>query len=405
MSSNTTVAAEPILSSAVERVLSAVSETTLQTQMRETCLLAVDALHHLTRVYLPQEDFGASAEAQRFDRHMELAPYVLSAVTRINRLLAHLAETYPAAAESQDDDDDFDFDFDLEGNDPAPVADVAPDLSPEAQVAEAATAFGGMLRSRVVKFGERIEVALAQDEGWPLLAEVDDYKHRLTKAVQGVFFGVLQVFSGDMAREELLPEYRSAVSDAITLRAALTDLTFHVGRFNEVIAGAQGDDLVPLVVGLADRLATFASRPAYRSLRAEDKKAVIDFRRTLHALRRHRKGVPVLELKRAVEGFSKFLEAMRSINQREVLMLHDRTQLEQAHRTLDGVRQLMGHGNLELARQGLAGVVDLVRTLYGRHPELDDLLREAGECDFSVGNLARDHERWSQAVNGAFVAI
>ena len=67
-------------------------------------------------------------------------------------------------------------------------------------------------------------------------------------------------------------------------RGALTELAYHIGRFNSAIASAQPAQLVPLVVAVADRLARFSGRPAYRTLRAEDKRAVIDFRRSLLTL-------------------------------------------------------------------------------------------------------------------------
>ena len=152
----------------------------------------------------------------------------------------------------------------------------------------------------------------------------------------------------------------------------MADLNYHVGRFNAAIARSTATALVPLVVALADRLARFSGRPEYRNLRAEDKKAVIDFRQALFDLRHNPAGVPMASLRLAVEGFSKFLESMQAINHREVLVLHDRQRLQEALEHLEAATDLT---DAAAASTALDGVVAALGGCEGRHPELDEARR------------------------------
>ena len=65
------------------------------------------------------------------------------------------------------------------------------------------------------------------------------------------------MFVTDVRRESILPAYRSAVDEAVVLRAAVAELTYHINRFNLALADATPEIAVPLVVAVADRLARF----------------------------------------------------------------------------------------------------------------------------------------------------
>ena len=391
----------------VTEILGRIADASLQEQVDATVRYALGALQDLQRIHLPQDDFEEhDAATQVASRHLDIAPYALAAVSSMNRLLTYLMHTFPAPADSAGAamDAGFDLEFDLvdgptgEGSGLAsapPPAPHAPQTAAE-QVADAAHAFGHMLRGRIVQFGDRLQHATAQTDSWPLLAELDDNKHRLTKCVQAVMFGVLGVFGEDARREEILPDYRSAVSEAVQLRSALADLSFHVNRFNVAIGKATAGETVPLVVALADRLSRFSGRPEYRTLRAEDKKAVIDFRRALHDLRHRKDGVPMSGLRLAVEGFSKFLESMQAINHREVLVIHDRQRLQEA---LDQLEVATDIDDDTAAVHLLEDVINSLAVVSGRNPDLDDARRAYMPVDAEA--VSTHLIRWRALVEGA----
>lgn len=349
---------------------------------------SLEALGAIRRVHLPQDEFELGSQPQD-PEHLDLAPYVLGAVAAINRLLAFMVAEFPAPPEEESeegDDLDFDLEFDLvdgpggEGGLSTRAHHQRP-MTPEEEAADAAHAFGSMLRSRVVRFGERLQMAHSTGDSWKLLSELDDFKHRLNKAVQGVLFGVLAVFNNTASREEILPEYRSAVGEAVALRTAITDLSYHINRFNESLTDP--DIAVPLMVGVSDRLTRFSGLPVYRSLRAEDKKAVIDFRGELYQMRYNRGpdgNVSMSRLRQVVEGFSKFLESMQAINHREVLVLHDRNALQTALARAQEITNTAASDE-GAARQGLDALVASLRDVTGRNPDLDAWLRQYRQRD------------------------
>lgn len=368
------------LSEKTLEILGGIDEVSLRQRIDHTLRHAMQALNDLGRVHLPQDQFEEREQAHS-EKYVELAPYVLAAVASINRLLSHIAETYPAPPDPDDDiDDDFDLEFDLvdgptgEGTGLSSEDARKAELSEEDRVADAAHAYGGMLRSRVLGFAERLKFALAQDDPWPLLAELDDHQRKLTKAVQGLLFGLLGVFKQDARRDEILPSYRSAVGESVCLRVAIADLNYHVSRFNQAIGDASPEAAVPLVVAIADRLQRFSARPEYRTMRADDKKAVIDFRRELFQMRHHKDGLPMARLRMSVEGFSKFLESMQAINHREVLVIHDRQRIADGLALVERASALADE-DLDGTRIQMAQVVDLVASLIGRNPDLDDAYR------------------------------
>ncbi len=374
------------LSPKTYEILGSIDDDALRADVEAAVLEATAALATLDRIHLPQDHFEErDATRASDDKHLELAPYVLAAVASLNRLLEVLGQRFPPPAQPEGASADFDFDFDLVDGPTGEGAGLAPEKDARAvhktareQAADAAYAFGSMLKSRVQSFAGRLRHALSQSDSWPLLAELDDYQHGLSKAVQGVLFGLLGVFSSDSRREEILPSYRSAVTEAVELRGALTHLTLHINRFNDALSKASQGQLVPLVVAIADRLARFTARAEYRTLRAEDKKAVIDFRTQLQQLRYSKNGIPQVPLRHAVEGFSKFLDAMGAINHREVLMVHDRQRLLEAIEKLEEARNL-ALAEPESGAARLLAIVKFLGVVYGRNPELDELLRNTSE--------------------------
>ncbi len=399
------------LSPKLEEVLNGIADSTLRDQVEGTVRFALAALHELGRIHLPQDHFEVrEQETIGTDQHLEVAPYVLAAIAAVNRLLAYMVDVFPAPPESdgEDGDDDafgdFDLEFDLvdgptgEGG-LASQSEEKQAMTPAEQVADAANAYGFMLRSRVLDFAERLEVATAKDDSWALLGELDDYKHRLAKSGQGLLFGILAIFPSAASREEIYPQYRSAVGEGIDLRRAIADLSYQIGRFNDSLSDQ--DLVVPLIVAVADHLARFSGQPIYRSLRAEDKRAVIDFRRDLYQIRHPKEGetFSMVRLKRAVEGFSKFLESMHAINHREVLVLHDRAILERELAEMHQALTLV-HTNEAAARFTLDKVVEKVVEVLGRNPDLDDAIRAHRAGGAGDEELGPELNRWLGLLQG-----
>lgn len=399
------------LSPAVAGILSGIPDTDLAQRVHSTVSHAMGALNELRRFNLPQDSFEETeSEKAATDKHLEIAPYALSAVAAVNRLVGQLGSSFVAPKAQAEASDDFDFEFDLVDGPTGDAVGLSParaghtEMTIEERVADAAHAFGGMLRQTVLRFADRLEAAVGQEDSWPLLAELDDSKRKLTKAVQGLLFGVLAVFKADARRDEILPEYRSSIAEAVSLRSTLADLTLAVTRFNNAIAAASAEQVVPLLVAVSDRLQRFSARPEYRTLRGDDKKAIIDFRSSLYRLRGTKGGVPMVPLKQAVEGFAKFLEAMGAINHREVLVLHDRQRLQAAAEYLATAQSLLAD-DVEGARAYLDQAVESLAAVHGRSQELDDQRRLHRIDPPAPEDLGERLEEWVGLVGGTLARV
>ena len=148
----------------------------------------------------------------------------------------------------------------------------------------------------------------------------------------------------------------------------------------------------------------FSAKREYRTLRAEDKKAVIDFRGTLYELRHRKDGLSMTELRRAVEGFSKFLEAMQAINQREVLVIHDRKLLEESLGRLEAVTATMAT-DIDAASAAMAQLIESLWHVHGRHPDLDEALRDYRDNGGGAGSLAADIQTWMPLLQGTLAVV
>jgi hypothetical protein len=306
------MSSEADLSPQIRTVLSQVDDPALRAQVEAVTCRSLEALAAFSRIHLPQDNFVIEATDQVMQQHVELAPYVAAAVAACKRLIQTIAEQFPGDLTPQEDVD-FDVQFDLLETRGAMVREDILLLAPGEEVAEIVRACGGMLKRRLNNFGERLQKTVAKGDSWSLLAELDDSLRSLSKAVQGILFGTLSVFSPELKRESIWPEYHSAAHDAEALVTALADLNYHISRFNQALAVADPAQMVALVVGVADRVGRFAARREYRSLPAQEKKAVIDFCTRLFKLRQ-RPEIDPGELRRTVEGFSKFLEVMQDMS-------------------------------------------------------------------------------------------
>jgi hypothetical protein len=404
------------LSLRAQDIIASITDAPLRQQVEGAVRHCLATISELNRIHLPQDHFEVRDEnIDQNDEHLDVAVYILAAISNINRLLAYLFDTFPEpiSAQSQDDAsaaiDEFDLEFDLidgpgGGGGLATKKEPARQMTPAEQVADAACAYGGMLKSRLLAFADRLQKALDRGDSWALLGELDDFKHQLAKSVQGILFGILVVFPSNATREEILPLYRSAVADAVALRTAITELSYHIGRFNDSLSDEEL--AVPLMVGVADHLARFSARPIYRTLRAEDKKAIIDFRRELYQLRRA-KGTAEFSMGRlrlAVEGFSKFLESMHAINHREVLVLHDRKVLEEALAAMPQIFEI-ARANELAARFAFDKILDRVAAVIGRNPDLDQALRAHKEHTTPSPGLSVELPQWHERLQMTLATV
>jgi hypothetical protein len=307
-----------------------------------------------------------------------LAPDVRTLLLAVRRAGDELLALFPAPPDVEVHDTasvDLDFDVafqDLEqGSLPSLIRDqreheidaivgrMNPDHTAE-EVGRAISTLASMLQSDFVAFGQRLQNPRVVGDHWFLLAELQEMRSKCAQCLEAVVATVLKAFTHEDL-ELVLPRYQSAARRAQRLRAAVVDLTLDVERLNEQAREGGLGDLQAIRHALIFRLKEFAEQPVYGHVRPLDKREFIRFRQALDAI------VPGRDTRQAflqaVEGFAKFLDVMRAINDRAVLTKSDRAQVETARMLLE-------------SEEEVAEAMPFLEQLYGRDRELDALLRE-----------------------------
>ena len=302
-----------------------------------------------------------------------LAPRVKDALVAANQAAQRMLELFPDA-EPDPGPLDFDIDaaFDAWGGFelPDPIRDQRDVEIDEIMAgADGARSFTGtipavstllkMLQNDIGAFGERLRNPRVVADRWFLLGELHELKSKCTQALEAVVAALLGPYTHDDP-QLVLPRFAGAARRAINLRTAVVDLSYDIERLDLAARGAGVESAEGVRHGTILRLKAFSEHPAYRFLRPLDRREVIRCRVRLQGLK-----LDITTLSRfrqELEGFSKFLEVMRNINDREVLEVRDRSALLTAKMLLESEED-------ELTVQ------PLLEEVYGRNRELDFLVR------------------------------
>lgn len=330
----------------------------------------------------------------------ELSPQVQDAACKVRDAARKLGELFESP-ESLDADDEIDFDaafaefadgatepdaggLDFAFETDAIVHTKKRDPDPETTLSEQINALAMMLHSELVQFSKLMKTQRAMEDRWYLLAGVDEFRGKCTQCFEAILASVVHTFS-DQRIEELLPRYRTASQRAATVRAGVTDLSNDLAEARTSFSDC-GEHAATACIALFDgMLNAFRSSEAYALLRPVDKEQVVAFRRYLKDCT---VGKGLSQLQQELEGFSKFLEVLTTINRRPELIRHDQECLEKA-------RAVLG------TKTSVSYIVEMLEPLYGRNPEIDAWIRTARGPDA----VEPDRERVNAVVDGTLAQL
>ena len=217
----------------------------------------------------------------------------------------------------------------------------------------------GMLQSDFVAFGQRLKNPKVVTDRWLLLAELQELKSKCTQGLEAVVATMMSPFT-DQPLSQVLPRYVDETARAVLLREKLVDLAFDVGILNAKLQRCSPEQAASVRHALMVRIGEFTEHTAYRYLRPADRRELCTFRISLNGCEDVAKALPTLCT--LVEGFAKFLDVLRAVNQRESLQQHDWQALQTAVMMVD-------------AEADDSDLWPFVRALFGRDPELDAMIR------------------------------
>jgi hypothetical protein len=253
-----------------------------------------------------------------------------------------------------------------------------------AQVLEKVGAIEYGLRSQQENGAQRMEVALAAGNTRQVLGLLDDTQSAANEGVHALVAAVYEAFVPDADPARLVPGYLTTLGRALLVRRGIAELAERVQPLNEVIQGPDEARHGDALHDAREAMRLFVGSAVCRAMRPADRWQVVQFEQQLA-----REALP--RARQTCEGLAKYLESLSSVNQREVLILHDQRRLEEMRELVADARQLLDLSP-KTAREMLAKAQETAYALRGRSPGLDQQLDELVEA--SVEGPPRDGRVW-----------
>jgi hypothetical protein len=222
------------------------------------------------------------------------------------------------------------------------------------------------LRSQQAEARERMEVALKAGETNQVLGLLDDTCSSASEGVHALVSIVFETFLPDVNPATVVPGYLTSLGRALLVRRGLAELATTLAPHNDVLQG--NDSLMhgPALALIRDTLKTFVGSVVCRAMRPADRWQMVEFEHDLASQ-------PPSVARLTSEGLVKYLDSLGSINQREVLLVHDQRAIEQMRESIANARQLV-----DISPRTAAEMMDrayqAALRLRGRHPSTDELV-------------------------------
>jgi hypothetical protein len=337
---------------------------TLRSIFRAAALL-LDRLSDVDLVRYEAPESGGSWDLALWE---QLAPVIAETVQDVNGLVAVVrGELDPAGKGS-----------DLAWLLDRAVSEVAgaPDAERTAEVQRTLRRESDELAALVAQLGERVRTPAVVSDRWNLLAEVQSFRSRFRAQAGDLVFDVAIRYA-DLPREDLVPGHAEELRTALAVRSALADLRRTIEKRSAGIRSASAEDVQWHALQLGGELDAFGASAAYRSLRAQDKRHLVEARARLGGLKTDVRGAADVLLAFAAD-LVEWLRGLTAVSQRSMLVEHDHAIWAATAVRLEQAEEWMGADPARAARE-LSGAAGLAQPLRGRDPELDDfLLASAG---------------------------
>jgi hypothetical protein len=352
---------DPLFPPALESALSSVPESQA-IRLRQVCNGAASALARLTDLDLLQYESPVTTGSHDLSTWEEMAPVVAATLRDVNAFI-DLVRTQLSAQPV------------VRGNGLASlVEDAVLDDAARARLERVLESAASQLFEQVQTLGAKVRDPGVVADRWNLLAEVQASRTRFREHIGTLVFDLVGPFA-DFERSEVVPGLAEEVAGAVAVRAAVADLRRVLEARASKLRQASAEDVQWHAQHLEQEMDAFGGTAPYRSLRAQDKRRLIEYRHEVRAMA----ALPLPAKADVMEVCQRVLELVKSlavVNQRSLLRRHDHevwarsgVKLEQAEALLTIDRRA--------AAVALAEAAELAAGLYGRSEPLDEFLRRA----------------------------
>lgn len=350
----------PSLTPKLEELLQTLSDRAFAERLRQVYGAASQAIARLSDLDLLKYETAHVDDSPDLSLWEEMAPVIRDTVVDVNALLNVVREQFASR--------------------PAGAAGPGGPLAATVEARRAKDAsellLGWMqqLAQGVTQLGETMRNPAVVSDRWTLLAEIQRLRERFREQIASLVFESASAF-GPVTRQQVVPGHEAEVKAAVMVRAIVADLSRIVSARMSKVREAEPEDVQWNAQQLQTELDAFGRTAAYKNLRAQDKRHIIELRVRVGQLAIQDSPAKA-EVLSVVEELDTFVRSLSSVNQRQLLIAHDREVWAGC-----GVRleRAMGLGGSEPAgaAKALAEAAASAQSLYGREPRLDAFLRKA----------------------------
>jgi hypothetical protein len=357
-----------LLPPALESALSAVPESQ-STRLRQVCDGAASTLSRLTDLDLLQYESPVTTGSLDLSTWEEMAPIVAATLRDVNGFVDLVRTQLAAQPQSR-------------GNGLASIVeDAVLDDAARAKLERVLESAATQLVEQVQSFGVKVRDPAVVADRWNLLAEVQASRTRFREHIGTLVFDLVAPFV-DVERSEVVPGHAEEVAGAVTVRSAVADLRRVLESRASKLRQAAAEDVQWHAQHLEQEMDAFGRTAPYRSLRAQDKRRLIEYRHEVRTMA----GVPLPAKADVMEACQRVLELVKSlavVNQRALLLRHDHEVWARSGVKLEQAEALLAIDR-RAAAVALAEAAEIAAGLYGRSEALDEFLRRARKQSLSL---------------------
>jgi len=300
----------------------------------------ISAMGELDLIQYEEPDVDGSADLSMWET---VAPIISNTLAEVNTFAAQIEASFP----------------------PGKLTVAPNQLEVEELLAKAAAES----KTEVMSFGMRMRDPAVVGDRWNLLTELQIFRFRFRDAIGKLVWDVAQVF-GECKRKDVEPGYDHALNSTLVVRSMTADLRRLMRARIQKVGDSSPAEMLPQAQQMEKELNAFGRTAAWRALRAQDKKGILEFRGKLRQMIAG--GSPTnLDLLELLEPFVEFVDAFSDISRREILVQHDQEVLAEVGVVLERAVNTAGDEQVNAFKEA----IDLGQTLYGRSSEFDSFLR------------------------------
>jgi hypothetical protein len=226
------------------------------------------------------------------------------------------------------------------------------------------------LRSQLGDVSERLKVASHTGEMNHVLGLLDDTRSSTSEGVHAVLTAIYQEFLPETDPATVVPGYLGSLGRALLVRRGLADIAVKLTGYNDILQSDRTGEHEEALAVIQQWMKSFVSSAVCRAMPVADRWQMVEFERELA-------DQPLVVARQTSEGLVKYIDSLASINQREVLVLHDQRSLAEMRESLAAARQLLDLSPAT-SRDMMDRAYQAAQSLRGRQPATDTRIAQLG---------------------------